>query len=242
MSHRTAWACFIAAWLACLVALAPMRWLGELDFWQRAGLSATGASGTVWNGRLLGLASGGNEWGDVRAGLSPFALIGGTAALALESPRGRGELHLGRERGLRDASGEGLLALQTPQGPVTLALSLDAVTTIFRNERCSLAAGRLDAAVTLPAGATPSPRLVLSGAPTCREGVVEVRLLPADGSPTVELLLQARHDGDYRLTWLARAPEPALAAALGLAGFTASPDGMVRVDEGGLSRPREVQE
>ena len=63
-------------------------------------------------------------------------------------------------------------------------------------------------------------------------GVVEATLRPEAGSPAVELLVPARSDGHYRLTWTARAPDPALGLALGLSGFVATPEGMGRGDEG----------
>ena len=232
MRRYALWAAFIGAWLACLVALAPMRWLGELGIWRAGGISAAGASGTLWDGKLLGLKAGPGDVGDVAARLSLPALLGGTVAIAIEARDGRGELRLGRERGLREASGRWPLALQTPQGPLQLTLALDAVSAAFRGGRCFEAAGRIDAVLDAPAGSGQGPRLELSGRPTCRGGVVEARLLPEAGSPAVELLVQAKSDGHYRLTWTARAPDPALGLALALSGFVATPEGMGRVDEG----------
>jgi len=232
MTRTGALLVFTAVWLVCLVALAPMRWLGELDVWRDAGLSASGASGTIWNGRLLGVASGPRQWGDVRAGLSAGSLLGGTAAIALKADGASGELLLGRQRGLRAASGDFPLALRTTEGPVSLLLSLDAVSAVFRAERCFEAEGRVDAVVTLAAAGAQAPQLALSGSPTCREDVVEVNLVPSAGSPAIALLVQAKADGNYRLHWTARAPDAALSAALGLAGFTTSADGMARIDQG----------
>jgi hypothetical protein len=237
VNRAVAWAGFSLAWLACLVALAPMRWLGEFDAWRNAGLSASGASGTIWNGRLLGLKAGTHGIGDVDAGVSALAALGGTAAISFAARDGRGELLLGRERGLRDASGDWPLALRTRHGPLRLSLSLDGVSAVFRDGRCVEAAGDLAAQITVAAAGSQAPRLALSGSPTCREGVVEARLLPAPGSPAVDLLVQAKSDGHYRLTWVARAPDPALQAALALAGFTAAPEGLSRIDEGRLAGP-----
>lgn len=237
MKRSLAWPTFIAAWLASLVALMPMRWLGELDVWRNAGLSANGASGTVWKGRLLGLKAGPHDIGDVDAALSARALFGGTAAVAFEAPDGRGELLLGRVQGLRAASGEWPLALATRHGTLRLVLSLDAVSAVFRGGRCVEAAGTLAATLAITSAGDQAPSLAVSGEPRCRDGVVEAWLQPAPGSPPVELLLQARPDGDYRLTWTARAPDPALGLVLGLAGFTPSPEGMARVDEGRLAAP-----
>lgn len=234
MKGRLALAGFVFAWLVSLAALAPMRWLGELDLWQQAGLSASGASGTVWNGRLLGLAAGSQTLGDVDAALSAASLLTGTVAIEFATAAGGGELLLGRQRGLRAVSGEWPLALQTQDGPLQLALSLDAVSAVVRGGVCAEATGTLGAVLALPAAGSTTPRLVLSGSPACREGVVEAKLLPAPGSPAVELLVQAKGDGHYRLTWLARAPDSALKGALALAGFTAAPEGMSRIDEGRL--------
>ena len=241
MKRSLAWLGFLLAWLACLVALAPMRWLGELDLWRNAGFSAAGASGTIWHGRLLGLRAGAQDVGDVHAEVSALAALGGTVAITLAARGGRGELLLGRERGLRDASGEWPLALRTAHGPLRVSLSLDGVSAVFRGGRCVEAGGEVDAEITAATAGSPAPRLVLSGAPTCREGVVEARLLPAPGSPAVELLVQAKGDGHYRLTWVARAPDQALQTALALAGFTAAPEGLSRIDEGRLAGQDALQ-
>ncbi len=241
MNRPRAWLGFLLAWLACLVALAPMRWLGELDLWRNAGLSAAGASGTIWNGRLLGLRAGAHDLGDVDADVSALAALGGTVAITLLARDGRGELLLGRERGLRNASGEWPLALQTGHGPLRVSLALDDVSAVFRGGHCVEAGGELDAEISVSTAGNPVPHLALSGAPTCREGVVEARLLPAPGSPAIELLVQARGDGRYRLTWVARAPDPALQAALAFAGFAAAPEGLSRIDEGRLAGPGALQ-
>jgi hypothetical protein len=229
---------FAAAWLAFAVALVPMRWLGELSVWRNAGVSASGATGTIWNGQLLDVAMGSNVLGTVDAGLSAVSLLGGTAVLALRSDAGGAELRLGRERGLRKASGQWLGTLESPVGPLQLALSLDEFTAMFRAGSCFESGG--NAQVQLAARTAPAdwPTLVLSGTSRCREGVVEASLNPAPGSPAVELLVQAKADGSYRLTWTARSPDAALLRTLEALGFSAGPSGMSRVDEGRLgSRP-----
>ncbi len=236
MKRSVALGLFFAAWLVSLVVLTPMRWLGELELWRNAGLSASGATGTVWDGRLLGLASGSHLLGDVDAGLSAGRLLTGTVAIEVAADSARGELLLlGRERGLRAVSGGWPLVLQTRDGPLPLSLSLDAVSAVVRGGRCVEAGGTLEAVIILPAAGARVPRLALSGSPTCREGVVEAYLLPVSGAPAVELLVQARADGQYRLRWMARDPDPALRATLETAGFIAGAEGLSRVDEGSLA-------
>ncbi|MBW8367388.1 MAG: type II secretion system protein N, partial [Arenimonas sp.] len=235
LNRSLALAFFVLAWLASLAVLAPMRWLGELDLWRNAGLSASGASGTIWNGRLLGLDAGSQPLGDVDAALSAASLLTGTVAIEFATDGSRGKLLLGRERGLRAVSGEWPLVVPTPGGPLQWALSLDAVSAVVRGGTCAEAAGGLEAVLTLPAAGSTTPPLVLSGTPVCREGVVEASLMPAPGSPAVELLVQIRADGQYRLVWLARDPDPGLRAALDAAGFIAGADGLSRVDEGSLA-------
>lgn len=242
MNRTVAVVVFVFAWLVSLVVLAPMRWLGELELWRNAGLSASGATGTLWDGRLLGLAAGSQPLGDVDAGLSAGSLLTGTVAIALAAGGRRGELMLGRERGLRGASGGWPLGLQTRAGPLELSLSLDAVSAVVRGGRCAEAGGKVEAVITLPGAGGQAPRLALSGSPACREGVVEARLLPAAGSPAVELLVQVKPDGHYRLGWTARDPDPALRAALELTGFVAAAGGMSRVDEGWLGGAADAQE
>jgi hypothetical protein len=228
---------FVAACTVLLAATVPMRWLGELAVWRSAGLSATGATGTIWSGRLLGVASGAQALGDVEAGLSATALLAGTAAIGFQASAGRGTLLLGRQRGLRNASGQWPLTLRTAGASLPVLLKLQDATAVFRGAACHEASGRATATVALPAAVVQAPELVVSGALACREGVVEATLLPEPGSPAVELLVQARADGRYRLRWTARAPGPALEPALVLAGFTPSADGWVREDEG----PRAAQ-
>jgi len=242
VKRSVALAVFVVAWLASLLVLAPMRWLGELDLWRTAGLSASGATGTLWEGRLLDVAAGSQRLGDIDAGLSAGSLLTGTVAIGLAADGRRGTLLLGRERGLRGASGEWPLALQTHDGPLPLLLSLDAVNAVVRGGRCVEAGGKVDAVITLPAAGAQAPRLALSGSPTCRGGVVEARLLPTADSPAVELLVQAKADGRYRLVWVSRDPDPTLRAALELNGFIAGADGLSRVDEGLLSGAVAPQE
>ena len=238
MSRTQAAGLFFLAWLLFLVLLAPMRWLGEPKAWRDAGLSATGASGTVWNGRWRGVAAGPRRIGDVHASVSAAPLMTGTLAITLAADDAGGQLLLGRERGLRAASGAWPLILPAADGALPLALSLDGVSVVFQGGRCVEAAGKVDATITLPTAA----RLALSGVPACREGVAELNLLPEAGSPTIELLVQAKADGHYRMTWTARNPDPSQRRLLALAGFTAGINGLVRVDEGTLAAAMTAQE
>lgn len=238
MSRPVAWALFVAAWLLSLTALAPMRWLGEPDAWRQAGVSATGATGTIWNGQLLGLSWGRHRLGDVDAGVAARSLLAGTLAIELAAQGARATLLAGRKRGLQAASGAWPLLLPTAAGPLPVSLSMDAVSAIFSGDRCVESGGQLRASITLPSAGN----LVLSGTALCREGVAEANLLPAAGSPAIELLVQARADGGYRLTWTARGPDASLRQALELAGFAAGADGLVRVDEGSLADALAAQE
>ena len=233
---------FFAACTMLLAATVPMRWLGELAVWRSAGLSATGATGTIWSGRLLDVSSGAQRLGDIEAGLSAAALLGGTAAIEFEASTGRGTLLLGRQRGLRNASGQWPLTLHTAEAKLPAVLSLQEASAVFRGAACHEASGRVTATVALPAAVAQAPELVVSGALACREGVVEAALMPEPGSPAIELLMQARSDGRYRLRWTARAPGPSLEPALVRAGFTPSADGWVREDEGPLAAQANRQE
>jgi hypothetical protein len=161
----------LAGLLLGAAAMAPLR------FALPAELSATRASGTVWNGHLEGASWRGINLGTVDAALQPLSLLVGEARLALSGPGLSGDLILGQ--GVEALSGQ-----RTLSGLPITSITAQSLTLRFENGECAAASGSLSA--TLPDSAS-----LLSGTPRCTGSSASISLASPDGLSTLALALSA---------------------------------------------------
>ena len=220
--RRTLFLAFFA--LAMLVFL-PMRlalgWAG-LD---AQGFTAREVRGSLWSGRLVEARFGELALGDLRAGVSPLALLIGRARIALSgrgadpAERLRGTVELSRGRAaVLDARGAVAPGSAFAPLPVT-ALNLDEVSVRFADGACEAAEGRVRAELTGTYLGQPLPGTV-SGAARCDAGALLLPLQAASGTEGTNLRLWA--DGRYRAELTLVPSDPAVAARLDAGGFAAN--------------------
>lgn len=213
----------LAFFALAFVAFLPMRlalgWAG-LD---AQGFTAREVRGSLWSGRLVEARFGDLALGDLRAGVSPLALLIGRARISLsgravdpdERLRATVELSRGRAAVL-DASGAIAPGSAFSPLPVT-ALDLDEVTVRFVDGACAEAEGRVRAEMTGTFMGAALPGTV-SGAARCDGGAL---LLPLAATGGMEgLMLRLWADGRYAAELTLMPSDGAVAARLDASGFT----------------------
>ncbi len=213
---------FVCLLLTALIVFLPVSLaLSALGLDQR-GLAARAASGSIWSGRLLEGRIGRVALGDTRIGLQPLPLLVGRARVDLSGAAGKGALSVTRNTfGVDDATGHLLTARLFAPVPLD-AIDLDDVSVQFASGRCENAAGRVRATFTGDVAGL-SLAQGLSGTARCDAGML---LLPLVSQSAMERLnLRIAGDGSYRAEFVVRSDDPALAAKLGAAGFTAAQGG-----------------
>ncbi|NZA26596.1 type II secretion system protein N [Luteimonas sp. SJ-92] len=229
------------AWLFAL-ALPPMLGLSlplrlalGLSDLEQAGLGASAASGSLWQGRLHDARLHGRALGDVGVRLSPWPLLTGTRELVVRGATLRASLLQGARRGIRDANGT--LVLEDPGLAPGLAVVLDAdaARLVFAGDACRSASGRIGLALHPAAGG--DPLAVFEGTVACDGRAATVAWTPSGTAPGpfAGLRIDARlePDGAWRLrSVVPRVDDARDAAALELAGFRAGPAGWSRTDSG----------
>lgn len=226
MVRWLAWTLVVA--LAMLVAFFPLRLALDAADLPRLGLSARDVSGTIWNGRIGGLALQRQELGTFDVELRPGPLLLGRAAMHFERADGlQGPLtgtliSGGAAHGVERLDGR--LATARLFAPVPVeALEFSRVTIVFRNGACVKARGQVTAVVGTRLGGLDLTR-GLSGPVSCEGHRVRARLASSAGREQVEFFLA--EDGRYRAFMTVRGAPPAIAIALSLLGFRGGPEGL----------------
>lgn len=230
-------ALFGAMLLIALVVFLPLRLVLGLTGIDELGLSARRAGGTVWGGSLTEARVGALALGDLRAHLSPWALLTGGARVEIEGPgtlSGRGiggAVTVARHRfGVDDLSAALAAGPLFQPVPVTV-LDLDQVSIDFVDGECRQAEGRVRATLGPgPAGLALPPQV--SGAIRCDAGGLLVPLTGQAGTEAVSLRIAG--DGRYRAELTLPAGDPAAAARLAALGFVQTAGGWRLAAEGRL--------
>lgn len=224
MRPMARWLAFVAFLLLAAAATLPLRFAGL----ERAGLTASAASGTIWQGKLMSAQWHGIPLGDIAVGLSPTALLGGGLRLDFAGDAIGGTLvkHPGgmRVTGLAGRVGP----LQIGGFPIT-AIEFDGVDIGFTDGTCTAAAGQVRV--------QPAIRHEnLAGTARCAGRVLQLPLASPSGAERFDLDLGA--DGRYRATLaIDSATETARETerlALLAAGFQPTPRGFMLAMEGSL--------
>lgn len=218
---------FGAMLFLALIVLLPMRIVLGATAAGEEGLSARRVSGSIWDARLREARFGDVVLGDVKARLSPFALLIGRARLVFSGPGGvapplEGAAEIGRHLvALDDVTAR--LPVVGVFNPLPVAsLDLEGVSVRFRDETCESADGRVRAVMATEDGVLPLPP-TLSGMARCDAGAL---LLPLTGTSGTEgVTLRIRPDGRYTADLTLAAGDAATIERLGRLGFAPGPGG-----------------
>lgn len=223
-------ALFGAVFFAALLILLPLRFvLGWFDL-DSAPVAAREANGSVWFGSLREAEVGGIALGDLRASLSPWALLAGKARVDLASPATGADatraIH-GAVGVSRHGVGLDDMTASVPAGAVFAPLpisgiDLDAVTVHFVDGKCETAEGRVKA--TLGADiAGISLGQGLAGAARCDAGALLLPLTSQAGTEQIGLRLWL--PGRFRADLTVKPVDATAAQKLELSGFQPTPSG-----------------
>jgi general secretion pathway protein N len=215
-------ALFGAMMLAALIALFPLRLAVGLFGLADEGLSAREVTGPVWWGGLNEAHYGNVSLGDVSAGLSPIQLFVGRARIDVDGQVGiPNESLRGAVSFSRNTAGIDDVFATVPAGdafaPVPIAsVTLDDVSVRFRDGRCERAEGKVTASIaaTMPQLNLPP---TLSGNVRCEGGALLIPLASQAQTESIAVTIEA--DGRYSAALTARPSDPAVGAALLIAGF-----------------------
>lgn len=235
LSRRARWM-LIGLFVAGLIVFLPLRIALGLAGVERLGVTARDVRGTVWSGRIDQLMLGKVAMGSVRVGLSPIQLLVGRARFDLWRKAGladdiEGAISLGFGRiGMDDVTGAMPLGRALAPLPVG-AVVMDDVSAHFAAGRCVHAEGRVRAQV---AGRIAGLNLAqgLSGAATCDGEALLLPLVSQSGMEKIALRLWP--SGRYSAEMRVETADPALAQALGAAGFAGIGNARVMTAQGRL--------
>ncbi|MET0360469.1 MAG: type II secretion system protein N [Sphingobium sp.] len=209
------------AFLLALVGTMPLRLLFSLVDVEDLGIAARSVRGPVWWGAAEDLQAGPVRIGTVDVLLLPPQLLLGRARFDISRQKGLpddivGALTAGiATQGIDDMSGT--LPLGGALSPLPIsAVEMQGVSIAFGNGRCVRAEGRMRALLSagLPGMALANG---LSGEVRCDGADLLVALVSQSGVERVELRVDG--DGRYRGSMTVSGSDPAIAIALGAAGF-----------------------
>jgi len=209
---RRQWVAGLALFALFLGLLLPLSVaLPRID-----GVTARRASGTIWSGRLLGLAIGDLPLGDTRVGLRLFPLFWGQTHVGFVAPTLLGVVRRSSSTiGLDAATGS--IDAGTAFAPLPIGrIELDAVSVLFRAGRCARAEGRVRATIAGDVGGLVLPG-GLSGTVRCDGTALLIPLVGQSGMERLTLRIGAT--GWWRAQVLIRSSDPAITTRLSGSGF-----------------------
>ncbi|KQZ65424.1 type II secretion system protein N [Sphingopyxis sp. Root1497] len=220
--------------LILIIATFPMRLALAMAGAEKSGLTAREVNGSVWAGELIEARLGALPLGNVRASLSPLALLGGDVELAFSRPDARlgelaGRLHGSTPRGLSDLSGTTSLSGGLGLVPVDSLRFEGAAVRFDDRGRCVSASGRIQLSVGTSIAGLDLTR-GLTGPLRCVEGRAQAALASQSGMERLTLGFDG--SGAWRAEFAITADDPVMASALSAIGFRAGSNGFVLVSSG----------
>lgn len=216
----------LALGLVALVWLFPLSVAVALAGIDRFGLTARAVDGTIWDGRVTGLAAAGVPLGDAHVRIAPSRLLRAEVRLEAQGLSGQpltaALFASPGGRGIDGATASIPMALSV--GPVSLSsLDLSNARIRFAGSRCVEASGQagLTLAARIGGAALESPRL--AGPLVCDGDRAGLRL--SSPSQAERLTLAIAADGRYSATLLLANRDAAAGAALVALGFVNTPQG-----------------
>lgn len=221
---------------AALLAFWPLRLLVDVDALDRLGFGAADLHGPAWRAHAPSAHWRGRELGAVDLRLQAWPLLIGQQRLQVRAGEFALTVVRGRRNGVLDATGSWPLDLEPGGSGIESSLQVAGLDALFSAGRCVRADGAASLEVVLPTAAG-ALELSLHGKPRCDGDALAVTLTGA-GQPGAahgaEADLRILGDGHWRLDTRIPATDPALAAALVLAGFQLANGRHGRVDSGFL--------
>lgn len=223
----------VAAIVLALVALLPLRFAVEWLGFDRRGLAARGATGSIWLGALQEAQLGPVALGDVKARLNFLPLLIGRARISVERPGNdapfAGALTVTRHGfGVEDITGRLRTAALFAPLPIA-SVQLEDFSAGFVSGRCARAEGRVRADIAGELGGL-GLASGLNGSARCAADALLLPLASESGMEQLNIRLFA--DGRYGLDLLVRSPDPAVHAQLTAAGFRPAAGGHLMRIEG----------
>jgi hypothetical protein len=244
MSSRALGIIFCAVFFPLLLSQTPLSAAIAVFDLSKAGVGYTRAEGTLWNGRIAGLAWRGRSLGDAEIAVNPFTLVlarvdADVAVTGGQGARGRGTIMLWPTGSvtLRDVAVDADVALLPILLPVKGSVSVSVRHADFDRDGCRAidADVRTDALTERPAGIDwRGP--VLSGQAQCRAGVLVVPIAGGEGSETIAVTMRVSGDGTFDITVDARTGDEKVKSVLSALGFTAAGDVMTLAQSGHWSK------
>jgi len=233
---RRFWLVSAAMFLLAAFAFMPLRWILGVALPEKSAISASGADGTIWSGRVFDVTIGNVQAGTFSVGLQPFGLLMGRIGFWFEQPSTAGIAGF-RGSVARGISGTSVQALEGELPVANLLpgipsgkLKLENVSFAWSANKCREASGNVrlepDGALFNSLGL----RLKMMGRIRCQNGMLLVPL--ASESAMEKLDLRIAGDGRYRATAYLQQPAAELTPLLSLAGFTPVPGGFRKVGKG----------
>lgn len=217
------WGLFALFFLFALVALMPLRLAIDWFGFDRFGLAAREANGSVWLGALSESQLGPAPIGDVKVSLNRLPLLIGRTRLSLErqsldSPFSGATTLSGGGFSLDDFNGQ--LRLGAALSPLPLgAVDLDDVSVRFSDGLCQSAEGRIRAQLGREVAGL-SLASGLTGNARCAGGRLLLALASQSGMERLNLSFGV--SGQYRAEFALTPVDPAFHAQLTAAGFRPS--------------------
>ncbi|MGY0798236.1 type II secretion system protein N [Lysobacter sp. A286] len=235
MSRRALALWFLLALALMLLATLPLRLVlaaGSGIDPDALGLSADGASGSIWSGRLRSVEWRGQTLGDATLALEPLSLLLGVQRLELATSGLSVDLLRGRRSGIDHSNGQLQLDIDQPLPGRVAHLSFDNASLVFAGGRCQKGGGAVEAELVVPGLAE---TIRLQGPVHCDgdSGSIVLASIPTTtDAPRVEANFTINGNGRYRLHSRVQPSDDLSGLALQAAGFRQTPAGRVRIDDG----------
>jgi general secretion pathway protein N len=168
-----------ATFVIAALALLPLRI--ALSNAPSQGLTASSASGTIWQGQLTDAAWRGIRLGTLDIALQPLALLTANAKFAVGGPDLTATLVLGE--GIEALSGRRPLT-----GLPITSLTAQDVTLRFKDGQCEAASGTITVTLPVTLAASPTP---ITATPRCTGATASLTLASPDGLTHLTLALSA---------------------------------------------------
>ena len=220
--NRVRWIVGVSAAIVMALVSLPLAVVLPMALPADSGIAARKAEGSIWEGILRDVTVAGLPLGDTGIALDVLPLVIGKARLGFASNVLRGIVETSSGRvGLADATGVIDLAGRLRPLPVS-RLTLEGVTTEFRDQRCAVARGRVRADVAGDVGGLSLPG-GLSGTVRCDGNEIVVPLVGQSGMERIDLRIT--QNGKWRADLSVRTTDPTIAARLLSSGFSTGPGG-----------------
>ncbi|MFM2021546.1 MAG: type secretion system protein [Pseudomonadota bacterium] len=221
---RRAWIAAGSLFILALLALMPMRFLLSISIPNSSTIAASGASGSIWAGRIFDMRAGSVAIGTIEAGLRPLGLLTADYSLWFSQPAAAGTEGL---RG-RIAKSFGGVAVEQLNGPIVIGgllpgmsavrLEFEDLSVDLSDGRCRTASGSIRSRPDSEIFAILGLGDGLIGRARCDKGDLLLPMTSGSGMERLELRISGT--GSYSVKLLLQQPSAELVPLLDQAGLT----------------------